>query len=102
MSRSSVRIYEVSPRDGLQNEASVVPTAAKAELIARLGAAGVRDIEVTSFVRPHWIPQLADAAELLAILGKVPPSAAHDRELVNAWAAAIGMTGWYAWIPYKP
>lgn len=72
MSRSSVRIYEVSPRDGLQNEASVVPTAAKAELIARLGAAGVRDIEVTSFVRPHWIPQLADAAELLAILPREP------------------------------
>jgi hypothetical protein len=41
-------------------------------------------------------------AELLAILDKVPPGAAHDRELVDAWAAAIGMTGWYAWIPYKP
>ena len=40
--------------------------------------------------------------ELLAVLDKVPPVAVHDRELVDAWAAAIGMTGWYAWIPYKP
>lgn len=68
MSRSSVRIYEVSPRDGLQNEAAVVPTAGKAGLIARLVAAGVADVEVTSFVRPRWIPQLADAAELVAML----------------------------------
>ncbi len=64
-------IYEVSPRDGLQNEATVVSTAAKAELIARLVASGVRDIEVTSFVRPHWIPQLADAADLVAVLPAV-------------------------------
>jgi hydroxymethylglutaryl-CoA lyase len=68
MSRSSVRIYEVSPRDGLQNEAAVVPTAEKAALVLRLAAAGVTDIEVTSFVRPRWIPQLADAADLVALL----------------------------------
>jgi hydroxymethylglutaryl-CoA lyase len=68
MSLPAVRIYEVSPRDGLQNEAAVVPTAAKAELITRLAASGLGDIEVTSFVRPRWIPQLADAAELLATL----------------------------------
>jgi hydroxymethylglutaryl-CoA lyase len=68
MTPSSVRIYEVSPRDGLQNEAAVVPTAEKAELIARLAAAGLPDVEVTSFVRPRWIPQLADAAELVALL----------------------------------
>ena len=41
-------------------------------------------------------------AELLAIVDRLPTDAAHDRELVDAWAAAIGMTGWYTWIPYKP
>ena len=64
-------LYEVSPRDGLQNEAAVVPTERKAELIARLVAAGVADIEVTSFVRPRWIPQLSDAVELVRMLPKV-------------------------------
>ncbi len=71
MSLPSVRIYEVAPRDGLQNEAAVVPTADKAELIARLAEAGLMDIEVTSFVRPRWIPQLADAAELVGMLPRV-------------------------------
>lgn len=68
MGLPTVRIYEVSPRDGLQNEPSVVPTAQKAELVARLAAAGVPDVEVTSFVRPRWIPQLADAGELVPML----------------------------------
>ncbi|MDP2314807.1 MAG: hydroxymethylglutaryl-CoA lyase [Pseudomonadota bacterium] len=72
MSLSSVRIYEVAPRDGLQNEAAVVPTAEKAELIARLMGSGLGDIEVTSFVRPRWIPQLADAAELVGLLPRNP------------------------------
>jgi len=66
--RSPVRIYEVSPRDGLQNEQVVVPTKAKVALISSLVDAGVQDIEVTSFVKPSWIPQLADAAELVARL----------------------------------
>jgi hydroxymethylglutaryl-CoA lyase len=57
---SPVRIYEVALRDGLQNEADVVATGDKVELISRLLSAGVRDLEVTSFVRPSWIPQLAD------------------------------------------
>lgn len=65
MPASRVRIYEVSPRDGLQNEPAVVPTEAKVELIRRLAGAGLRDVEVTSFVRPNWIPQLADARELV-------------------------------------
>lgn len=69
MPSSSVHIYEVSPRDGLQNESAVVATPAKAELIRRLHAAGLADVEVTSFVRPRWIPQLADAAELVPMLG---------------------------------
>jgi hydroxymethylglutaryl-CoA lyase len=68
---ASVALYEVSPRDGLQNEAAVLPTAVKAELIARLVSAGVQDIEVTSFVRPRWIPQLSDAVELVRMLPKV-------------------------------
>ena len=41
-------------------------------------------------------------AELLAIVDRLPPGPAHDRELVDAWAAAIGMTGWYTWVPYRP
>lgn len=57
-------IYEVGPRDGLQNEARQVPTADKLRFIDALVGAGIRDIEITSFVSPKWIPQLADAAEV--------------------------------------
>jgi hydroxymethylglutaryl-CoA lyase len=60
-----VRIVEVGPRDGLQNEKNNVPTAIKLELIERLAAAGLRDIEVTSFVSPRWVPQMADQAEVM-------------------------------------
>src|SRR5438132_14126927 len=60
-----VRIVEVGPRDGLQNEAKTVPTEKKAEFIKLLAAAGLREIEVASFVHPQWIPQLADAEELI-------------------------------------
>jgi isopropylmalate/homocitrate/citramalate synthase len=67
-----VRIYEVGPRDGLQNEATPIPTAAKADFIAMLAAAGLREIEATSFVSPRAIPQLADADELLAGLDRRP------------------------------
>jgi hydroxymethylglutaryl-CoA lyase len=63
-----VMIYEVSPRDGLQNEQVKVPTAVKAEFIHRLVDAGLRVIEATSFVHPTWVPQLADAGELLTML----------------------------------
>jgi hydroxymethylglutaryl-CoA lyase len=63
-----VEIFEVSLRDGLQNETVIVPTQAKLEHLHRLIAAGVRDIEVTSFVRPSRIPPLADAADLAAAL----------------------------------
>ncbi len=61
-----VTIYEVGPRDGLQNESAVVPASVKATFIAKLAAAGLRIIEATSFVRPEWVPQLADAEDLLA------------------------------------
>jgi hydroxymethylglutaryl-CoA lyase len=63
-----VTIYEVGPRDGLQNEATVVPLETKAEFIRRLVAAGLPVVEATSFVHPTWVPQLADAAELLDLL----------------------------------
>lgn len=67
---SSVTIYEVGARDGLQNEANLVPVEAKVEFIHRLEASGLPIIEATSFVHPKWVPQLADAAELLALLGE--------------------------------
>src|SRR4026208_15386 len=65
----SVRIYEVGPRDGLQNEATPISTADKLRYISLLGDAGLREIEATSFVRPNAIPQLADADELMQTLG---------------------------------
>ncbi|MBL8991003.1 MAG: hydroxymethylglutaryl-CoA lyase [Phycisphaerae bacterium] len=61
----SVRITDVSPRDGLQNEPGVISTADKAELVRLVGASGVDEVEVTSFVSPKWVPQLGDAADLL-------------------------------------
>jgi hydroxymethylglutaryl-CoA lyase len=69
---SAVRIVEVGARDGLQNEKTIIPAAAKIELIDRLSATGLRTIEATSFVSPKWIPQLADAAEVFAGIAKKP------------------------------
>ena len=63
-----VTIYEVGPRDGLQNEQAVVPVEVKAEFVRRLLAAGLPIVEATSFVHPKWVPQLADAAELVGLL----------------------------------
>lgn len=63
-----VSVYEVSPRDGLQNESATVPLSGKLRLIDALVAAGLERIEVTSFVSPKWIPQLADADELVEAL----------------------------------
>jgi hydroxymethylglutaryl-CoA lyase len=65
-----VTIYEVGPRDGLQNEQAVVPVQTKAAFIERLVAAGLPVVEATSFVHPKWVPQLADAGELLDLLGE--------------------------------
>ncbi|MGH8123247.1 MAG: hydroxymethylglutaryl-CoA lyase [Rudaea sp.] len=67
-----IRIVEVGPRDGLQNEKSIVPTVAKIELIDRLSATGLQTIETTSFVSPKWIPQLADAADVYTAIHKAP------------------------------
>ena len=61
-----VKIVEVGPRDGLQNEKEFVPTAIKIELINRLSAAGVRNVEAASFVSPKWVPQMADGADVMA------------------------------------
>jgi len=65
---AAVTIWEVGPRDGLQNESAVVPVDVKVELIERLVAAGLRTVEATSFVRPEWVPQLADAEQVLGAL----------------------------------
>src|SRR6478752_7257726 len=67
----TVRIYEVGPRDGLQNESGMVPIATKVRFIELLADAGLREIEATSFVSPSAIPQLADADELLPALPRV-------------------------------
>jgi isopropylmalate/homocitrate/citramalate synthase len=65
-----VRIVEVGPRDGLQNEASNVPATVKIELIHRLADAGLRAVEATAFVSPQWVPQMADHAEVMAGIEK--------------------------------
>jgi hydroxymethylglutaryl-CoA lyase len=85
---SRVTIYEVGPRDGLQNEKALVATDVKAEFITRLARAGLPIIESTSFVHPRWVPQLADAAELLDLLGEagraMPVLVPNDRGLDRA------------------
>ena len=69
---SQVRIVEVGPRDGLQNEKATIATVDKIALIDRLSATGLRTIEATSFVSPKWVPQLADAAEVYAGIARKP------------------------------
>ncbi|BAL22861.1 hydroxymethylglutaryl-CoA lyase [Azoarcus sp. KH32C] len=68
----SVRIVDVGPRDGLQNEKQVVATGTKVELIARLAEAGLKTIEATSFVSPKWVPQMGDNAEVMARIARRP------------------------------
>jgi isopropylmalate/homocitrate/citramalate synthase len=89
-----VRIYEVGPRDGLQNEARAIPTATKAQFVELLGDAGLREIEATSFVAPSAIPQLADAEALLVSLGRragvrYPVLVPNARGLARAEAAGV-------------
>jgi isopropylmalate/homocitrate/citramalate synthase len=69
---AAVRLVEVGPRDGLQNEKTPVPTAVKVGLIDLLGAAGFPAIEATAFVSPQWVPQMADAAEVMARIRRRP------------------------------
>jgi hydroxymethylglutaryl-CoA lyase len=73
-----VRITDVSPRDGLQNEPGVIPTADKVRLVELLSRTGVDEIEVTSFVSPKWVPQLGDGAEVLAELARVTVRSVHQ------------------------
>ena len=63
---SRVKLVDVGPRDGLQNESQMVPAAVKVGLVQRLQDAGLTEIEVTSFVSPKWVPQMADAAQVMA------------------------------------
>jgi hydroxymethylglutaryl-CoA lyase len=65
MSSNSVRLVEMSPRDGLQNEKQIIDIATKVELVKRLTAAGLTDIEIGAFVSPKWVPQMAGSAEVL-------------------------------------
>ncbi|CAO3401800.1 hydroxymethylglutaryl-CoA lyase [Azospirillum palustre] len=67
-----VRMVEVGPRDGLQNEKSMVPTAVKVELVNRLSDAGLGVVEAASFVSPKWVPQMGDSAEVLAGISRKP------------------------------
>jgi hydroxymethylglutaryl-CoA lyase len=89
-----VTIYEVGPRDGLQNESAIVDVAVKAEFINRLVEAGLTTVETTSFVHPKWVPQLADAAELLDRLDlpdgvRAPVLVPNERGLDRALAAGV-------------
>ncbi|HWI99983.1 MAG TPA: hydroxymethylglutaryl-CoA lyase [Burkholderiales bacterium] len=69
---NKVKIVEVGPRDGLQNEPGEVPTEVKLELIERLAAAGLRSVEATAFVSPKWVPQMADHTEVLERIRRKP------------------------------
>ena len=69
---SKVKLVDVGPRDGLQNEKGAVPASVKIELVHRLQDAGLTEIEVTSFVSPKWVPQMADAAEVMAGIHRKP------------------------------
>ncbi len=89
---SRVRICEVGARDGLQNESAIVPVAVKLEFIQRMVAAGHSMVEATSFVHPKWIPQLADAQELMELLPRAdgvryPVLVPNERGLERALAA---------------
>src|SRR6185295_10186844 len=79
-----VRITEVGPRDGLQNEPGVIPTADKVRLVELCSAMGVDEVEVSSFVSPKWVPQLGDAAPLFAAVGpSKPPGVAYSALVPN-------------------
>lgn len=91
-----VRIHEVGPRDGLQNEPAVVPVETKAEFVHRLAAAGLTTIEITSFVPPRWVPQLADAEHLVPLLAglagtgvRLPALVPNERGLDRALALGV-------------
>ncbi len=91
---AAVTVWEVGPRDGLQNEQAVVPVEVKLEFLDRLADAGLTTIEATSFVHPKWVPQLADAESLLAGLSmrdgvRYPVLVPNERGLDRALAAGV-------------
>jgi hydroxymethylglutaryl-CoA lyase len=91
---AEVTIYEVAPRDGLQNESTIVPVEIKAEFIARLITAGLPVVEVTSFVHPRWVPQLADAEQLVDLIDldgpiPLPVLVPNERGLDRALEAGV-------------
>jgi len=81
---AEVSVYEVSPRDGLQNEAAPVPLVGKERMVRALLAAGLRRIELTSFVSPRWVPQLADAEDLIRALSPAPEGVTFSALVPNA------------------
>ncbi|MBK7135793.1 MAG: hydroxymethylglutaryl-CoA lyase [Rhodocyclales bacterium] len=90
-----VKIVEVGPRDGLQNESQIVPAAVKIELIERLGAAGLQTIEATAFVSPKWVPQMGDSSEVMAGLPRragvsYPVLVPNLKGFEQALAAGVG------------
>ena len=89
-----VQLIDVGPRDGLQNEKQPVPAAVKIELVRRLQDAGLREIEVTSFVSPKWVPQMADNAEVMAGIPR--------RAGVRYSVLAPNMKGFEAALPTRP
>jgi hydroxymethylglutaryl-CoA lyase len=99
MKREHIEIVEVGPRDGLQSESQVLPTAGKIEFIRRLVAAGCRRIEVASFVNPKRVPQMADAEEVLAAVTPMPGAGRfiglvlNRRGFERARAAGCGEVG---------
>jgi hydroxymethylglutaryl-CoA lyase len=91
---SQVRIYEVGPRDGLQNEKVILPAAVKIELINRLSETGLTHIEATSFVSPKWVPQMGDAAEVMAGIERkagvtYPVLVPNEKGMEGALAAGV-------------
>src|SRR5512145_3038636 len=89
-----VQLIDVGPRDGLQNEKQPVPAAIKVELVHRLQDAGLKEIEVTSFVSPKWVPQMADNAEVMAGIQRQPG--------VRYSVLTPNMKGLEAAVPTKP
>ena len=91
---TQVTLVDVGPRDGLQNEAQPVATAHKVELVHRLQAAGLKEIEVTSFVSPKWVPQMADGAAVMAAIER--------RAGVHYSVLVPNMKGLEAALPTRP
>src|SRR3954464_3238329 len=89
-----VKIVDVGPRDGLQNEKNHVPAADKIKIVGLLQDAGLREIEVTSFVSPKWVPQMADALEVMAGIARRPG--------VRYSVLTPNLKGWEAAVATKP